>query len=135
MSGIKVLLVDDEVGFTASLNKVLSSRGFDVKEAKDGLMALSMIGGEHFDVVVLDIKMPGMDGIQLFREISRLKIETRVIVLTGHYSLAEEEDAWLKGVYAHLLKPCPISNLVALIEAAGANVDTGPVTPYRCERP
>ena len=44
MSGIKVLLVDDEVGFTGSLKKVLSSRGFDVKEAKDGLMALSMIG-------------------------------------------------------------------------------------------
>ena len=130
MSSIKVLLVDDEVGFTGSLNKVLSSRGFDVKEAKDGLMALSMIGGEHFDVVVLDIKMPGMDGNQVFREISRLTAKPRVIVLTGHYSLGEEEDAWLKGAYAYLLKPCPIINLVALIEAAGSNVDTGPVTPY-----
>ena len=68
MNGVKVLLVDDEVGFTASLNKVLSNRGFAVKEAKDGLMALSMIGDEHFDVVVLDIKMPGMDGSQVFRE-------------------------------------------------------------------
>ena len=130
MSCIKVLLVDDEVGFTVSLNKVLSSRGYLVKEAKDGLMALSMIGGEHFDVVVLDIKMPGMDGNQVFREISRLTTETRVIVLTGHYSLGEEEDACLKGAYAYLLKPCPILNLVALIEAAGSNVDKGPVTPY-----
>jgi DNA-binding NtrC family response regulator len=130
MSGIKVLLVDDEVGFTGSLHKVLGSRGFDVKEAKDGLMALSMIGGEHFDVVVLDIKMPGMDGKQVFKEISRLTTETRVIVLTGHYALVEEEDAWLKGAYAYLLKPCPIIKLVALIEGAGANVDPGPVTPY-----
>jgi len=130
MSRIKVLLVDDEVGFTGSLNKVLSNRGFDVKEAKDGLMALSMIGSEHFDVVVLDIKMPGMDGKQVFREISRLTTEPRVIVLTGHYALFEGEDAWLKGAYAYLLKPCPISKLVALIEAAGLNVDTGPVTPY-----
>ncbi len=129
MSGIKVLLVDDEVGFTGGLNKVLSSRGFAVKEAKDGLMALSMIGEEHFDVVVLDIKMPGMDGHQVFSEISRLTTETRVIVLTGHYSLGEEEDAWLKGAYAYLLKPCPILKLVALIEAAGSNVDPGPVTP------
>ena len=129
MSRIKVLLVDDEVGFTASLNKVLTSRGFEVKEAKDGLMALSMIGAEHFDVVVLDIKMPGMDGNQVFREISRLTTDTRVIVLTGHYSLGEEEDAWLKGAYAYLLKPCPISKLVALIETAGSKVDTGPVTP------
>ena len=130
MSRIKVLLVDDEVGFTGSLSKVLSSRGYHVKEAKDGLMALSMIGDEHFDVVVLDIKMPGMDGKQVFRELSRLNTETRVIVLTGHYSLAEEEDAWLKSAYAYLLKPCPIFNLVTLIEAAGANIDTGPVTPH-----
>jgi DNA-binding NtrC family response regulator len=130
MSRIKVLLVDDEVGFTASLNKVLTSRGFEVKEAKDGLMALSMIGAEHFDVVVLDIKMPGMDGNQVFREISRLTTDTRVIVLTGHYSLGEEEDAWLKGAYAYLLKPCPISKLVALIEAAGSKADIGPVTPH-----
>ncbi len=130
MSCIKVLLVDDEVGFTANLNKVLSSRGLVVKEAKDGLMALSMIGGEHFDVVVLDIKMPGMDGSQVFREISRLKTETRVIVLTGHYAMAEEEDAWLKNVYAYLLKPYPISRLVALIVAAGSKVDTSLVTPY-----
>ncbi len=130
MSCIKVLLVDDEVGFTGSLNRVLSSRGYHVKEAKDGLMALSMIGDEHFDVVVLDIKMPGMDGKQVFKEISRLKTGTRVIVLTGHYSSAEEEDTWLKSAYAYLLKPYPIINLVALIEAAGSNVDTGPVTPY-----
>lgn len=129
MSGIKVLLVDDEEGFTGSLNKVLSSRGFDVKEAKDGLMALSMIGNEHFDVVVLDIKMPGMDGNQVFREILRLTSETRVIVLTGHYCLLEEEDVW-KGAYAYLLKPCPVINLVALITAAGSNVDPGQVTPY-----
>jgi two-component system, OmpR family, response regulator len=128
MSGIKVLLVDDEVGFTGALNRVLSSRGFDVKEAKDGLVALSMIGSEHFDVVVLDIKMPGMDGTQVFKEISRLTNETRVIVLTGHYCLLEEEDVWT-GAYAYLIKPCPITKLVALIEAAGSNVDPSPVTP------
>ena len=50
-------------------------------------------------------------------------------MLTGHYALFEEEDAWLKGAYAYVLKPCPIIKLVALIEAAGSNVDTGPVTP------
>jgi len=129
MPAIKVLLVDDEVGFTSGLKKVLSGRGFEVKEARDGLMALSMIVSEGFDVVVLDIRMPGMDGTQVFREISRLKVRPRVIVLTGHYSSEEEEDALLKGAYAYLLKPCPIIKLVELIEAAGSKVDTGPVTP------
>ena len=129
MSRIKVLLVDDEVGFTAGLNKVLTGRGFEVKEAKDGLLALSLIGSEPFDVIVLDIKMPGMDGSQVFGEISRVTPESRVIVLTGHYSLGEEEDAWLKSAYAYLLKPCPISKLVTLIEAAGSKVEPGPVAP------
>ncbi|MBM4329522.1 MAG: response regulator [Deltaproteobacteria bacterium] len=120
MSDIKVLLVDDEVGFTAGMKKVLSNRGFCVKEARDGLTALSMIAADTFDVVVLDIKMPGMDGNQVFKEISRLSPNVPVIVLTGHYALVEEEDALEKGAYAYLLKPCPIMELVAVIEAAGS---------------
>lgn len=132
MSAIKVLLVDDEVGFTRGLNKVLSSRGFEVKEAKDGLMGLSLIGAEPFDIVVLDFKMPGMDGAQVFKEISRLKPETRVIVLTGHYALVEGEDAWLKNAFAYLLKPCPVNKLVALImEAARATGDSAPVSAHK----
>ncbi len=129
MPDIKVLLVDDEVGFTAGMKKVLSSRGFYVKEARDGLTALSLIAEERFDVVVLDIKMPGMDGNQVFREISRLAPDVRVIVLTGHYSLVEEEDALQKGAYAYLLKPCPVIELVAVIEAAGSKSDTCAVAP------
>jgi len=127
MSDVKVLLVDDEVGFTAGMKRVLTSRGFAVKEAKDGLTALSMIGEEHFDVVVLDVKMPGMDGTQVFMEISRLSPDVPVIVLTGHYSLGEEEDALQKGAYAYLLKPCPIKDLVAIIVQAGSNRDSCPV--------
>jgi len=129
MSNIKVLLVDDEVSFTAGMKKVLSSRGFYVKEAKDGFSALSVIAEEHFDVVVLDIKMPGMDGNQVFTEISRLAPDVPVIVLTGHYSLVEEEDALHKGAYAYLLKPCPIVELVAVIEAAGSHADAHPAAP------
>ena len=85
MNKIKVLLVDDEVSFTTSMQKVLSRRGFDVKVASDGLTALPLIAGEQFDVVVLDIKMPGMDGIQVLKEIRRFSPDIRVILLTGHY--------------------------------------------------
>jgi len=118
MTDIKVLLVDDEVDFTSSMKRVLSSRGFDVKEAKNGLIALSLIGEQHYNVVVLDVKMPGMDGIQVLTEIKRLSPETSVILLTGHYSLCEDEDAWKTQAFACVFKPCPIPDLVKVIAAA-----------------
>jgi CheY-like chemotaxis protein len=121
MSGIKVLLVDDEVSFTASMQKVLSRRGFDVKVASNGLIALELIAGEQFDVVVLDIKMPGMDGIQVLREIRRFSPDIHVILLTGHYFSSEEEATLKQGAYAYLLKPCPILDLVNLINAAASD--------------
>ncbi len=121
MNRIKVLLVDDEASFTASMQKVLSRRGFEVKTASDGLSALPMIAGEEFDVVVLDIKMPGMDGIQVLKEIRRFSPDIPVILLTGHYSSNEEEANLKQGAYAYLLKPYPIMDLVNLIMAAASN--------------
>jgi len=118
MKGIKVLLVDDEVEFTASLSRVLSRRGFDVEVAGDGFTALPLIAQKEFDVVVLDIKMPGMDGIHVLSEIKRLRPGTQVIMLTGHYSPTMEEESSTGGAYAHLLKPFPVLKLVDIIAAA-----------------
>ena len=130
MSHIKVLLVDDEDSFTASMEKVLSRRSFEVKVAANGLAALPLIAKNRFDVVVLDIKMPGMDGIQALAEIKRLAPDVTVILLTGHYSLCEDDDAWKTQAYACLFKPCPIRDLVDMIVAAASNSDTRPVEPY-----
>ena len=120
MSVIKVLLVDDEAEFTTSMKKVLSRRGFDVKVAGDGLAALPMIARERLDVVVLDIKMPGMDGISVLAEIKHFSTNTQVILLTGHFCSIEEEDSLKNGAYAYLLKPYPILDLVQLIGAAAS---------------
>ena len=120
MKEIKVLLVDDEVDFTASLRKVLSRRGFDVEVAADGLSALARIAQGHFDVVVLDVKMPGMNGLHVLSEIRHLSLPTRVILLTGHFSLTDEENTLKNGAFAYLLKPYPILKLVEMIEAAAA---------------
>ncbi|MFH1242816.1 MAG: response regulator [Pseudomonadota bacterium] len=120
MKGIKVLLVDDEVDFTASLRKVLSRRGFDVEVAADGLSALARIAQGRFDVVVLDVKMPGMNGLHVLSEIRRLSLATRVILLTGHFSSTDEENTLKSGAFAYILKPYPILKLVELIEAAAA---------------
>jgi DNA-binding NtrC family response regulator len=122
VKGKRVLLVDDEVDFTASLRKVLSRRGFEVETASDGLTALARIAKESFDVIVLDVKMPGMDGIQVLGEIRRMALQTRVILLTGHLSLTDEEKSIKEGAFAYLFKPFPILKLVGLIEAAGTGV-------------
>jgi CheY-like chemotaxis protein len=120
MKGKKVLLVDDEIDFTAGLSKVLRRRGFEVETASDGLTAVSRIAQKPFDVIVLDVKMPGMDGLQVLAEIKRLEIEARVILLTGHLSSSEEQAGLKKGVFAYLFKPFPTLKLVSLIqEAAG----------------
>lgn len=119
MKGKKVLLVDDEVEFTSSLRKVLSRRGFEVDTASDGLTALARIAKESFDVIVLDVKMPGMDGLQVLTEMKRLEINSRVILLTGHLSLTGEEDTIVKEAFAYLFKPISIQKLVSTIQSAG----------------
>ena len=120
MKGKRVLLVDDEVDFTSSLAKVLSRRGFEVKTAADGLEAMTHIANTPFDVIVLDVKMPGMDGIQVLTEIRRLALDTRVILLTGHLSVTDEENGLKGGAFAYLFKPFPILKLVSLIDSAAS---------------
>ncbi len=125
MKGKRVLLVDDEVDFTSSLGKVLSRRGFEVKTASDGIEALGHIANEPFDVIVLDVKMPGMDGIQVLTKIQGLALDTRVILLTGHLSVTDEEKGLKKGAFAYLFKPFPILKLVGLIQSAASGEKTG----------
>ncbi|MDP2862343.1 MAG: response regulator [Desulfobacterales bacterium] len=120
MKDIKVLLVDDEVAFTTSLSRVLIRRGFAVEVSSDGLTGLARIIQGNFDVVVLDVRMPGMNGIQVLSEISRLSLPTRVILLTGHFSLPDEENTLKNGAFAYLLKPYPVLKLVERIENAAA---------------
>lgn len=118
MKAIKVLLVDDEVGFTTSLSRILTRRDFDVEVSSDGLSGLARIVQGDFDVVLLDVKMPGMNGIQVLSEIRRLSLPTRVILLTGHFSLPDEEKTLKSGAFAYLLKPYPVLKLVQVIENA-----------------
>ena len=120
MKGKRVLLVDDEVDFTSSLAKVLSRRGFEVKTAADGMDAMAHIANELFEVIVLDVKMPGMDGIQVLTKIHGLALDTRVILLTGHLSVTDEENGLKRGAFAYLFKPFPILKLVSLIDSAAS---------------
>lgn len=114
----RVLLIDDEELYTESLAKVLRRRGMEVSTAKDGPSALAWLESNRADVVVLDLKMPGMDGIATLEEIRGRDSSTPVIMLTGHIDLERVTKALQGGVGDILLKPCPVDSLAAAIENA-----------------
>ena len=115
---IRVLLVDDEESLVRGMARVLRFRGFDVETAISGYEAVEFVRRGGFDVVVLDIKMPGMDGIEALLEIKKLKPETEVIMLTGHASVASGVQALRRGAYDYLMKPCDAEELSERIKEA-----------------
>ena len=120
MTSIKVLLVDDECEFTSILSKVLRRRGFEVRVAFNGDMAMAELSSQWFDVVLLDIKMPGQDGIHTLAQIKSRRPSPEVILLTGHASPSGESDGLKTGAFAYLLKPHPIQGIISCIESAAA---------------
>ena len=123
MQNGKILLVDDEVAFTASMAKLLRVRGYQVKTAKSGKEAILLLETENFDVVVLDLKMPGMDGIATLSEIKKLKLHTETLILTGHGSIDSALEAFNLGAYDYLTKPCALEDLLNKIEGAWGKKD------------
>ena len=115
---IRILLIDDEKIFVESLTKVLKKRGMEVRTAFDGPTALEIHSTEETDVIVLDLRMPGMDGLAVLNEIRRRDTLTPVILLTGHIDIDRVTQALDKGATEVLLKPCPVDTLVSAIENA-----------------
>ncbi len=111
----KVLLVDDEVDFVDTLAQRLKMRELIVDTAYDGKQALSFIDKVEPDVMVLDLRMPGMHGMEVLREINKLKRDMQVIILTGHGTEKDEEEAKSLGAADFLRKPANIDLLVVSI--------------------
>ncbi len=115
---VRLLLVDDEPEFLHSTAKVLARRGLEPFTAGGGAEAIALLRRQPVDVVVLDMKMPGMDGAAVFDEIKRNWPGLPVIVLTGHESLSEACAMTKEGVVDYLLKPCDIDLLAEKIQDA-----------------
>jgi DNA-binding response OmpR family regulator len=120
VKGSRILLVDDEVVFTTNMGKLLTNRGYRVTSVNSGDAAIQALEKENYDVVVLDLKMPGMDGITTLKEIKKLGLFTETLILTGHGSMDTAFKAIEMGAYDYVTKPCEIAELVAKIEAADA---------------
>jgi two-component system response regulator CpxR len=115
---VKVLLVDDEQDFVEVLAERLETRGFSVQKAFSGDDAIDLIAQKDADVVVLDVLMPGKDGVEILREIKQLKPLTEVIMLTGHATVQTAIEGMKLGAYDYLMKPTETEDLVAKIKKA-----------------
>lgn len=115
---IKVLLVDDEKAFVDTLAQRLKMRELIVDTVYDGEQALACIKEVDPDVIVLDLKMPGLHGIEVLREVKKIKHEIQVIILTGHGTDKDEEEARKLGGFDFLRKPADIDLLVSKIKEA-----------------
>jgi two-component system response regulator CpxR len=114
----RVLLVDDEKEFVNTLSERLQARSIESTVAYDGEQALDAIEREEPEVMVLDLKMPGIDGLEVLRRVKQKNPATEVIILTGHGSEVEEELAERLGAFAYLRKPVDIKVLTETMQAA-----------------
>jgi DNA-binding NtrC family response regulator len=115
----RVLVVDDEVDFLETLVNRLKKRKFEAEGAASGEAALELLKEKPFDVVVLDMKMPGgMDGIETFREMRKIQPQAEVILLTGHASVETSIEGMKLGAFDYLLKPVKFEELLARLAAA-----------------
>ncbi len=121
---IRVLVVDDEQQFVEQLTERLQLRDYDVTACFSGEEALETIRKFNFDVVILDVAMPGMDGIETLGELKKIKPLTEVIMLTGHATVESAIEGMKLGAFDYLLKPTKTDDLVMKVDSAYARKDT-----------
>lgn len=119
----KILLVDDEKDLIEMLSLRLQETGEKVKSAYSGQECLETLDKNNIDVVILDIKMPGMDGIETLKEIKKRFPLVEVIMLTGHGSTETAVEGMKLGAFDYLLKPADFSDLSQKLEAARKRKD------------
>ncbi|MBS0013271.1 MAG: response regulator [Desulfobacterales bacterium] len=115
---IRILLVDDEEEFVTTLSERMEMRGFDASVAFDGQKAMESLKTRIPDVMVLDLRMPGIDGMEVLERVKKQNPEIQVIILTGHGSDQDAEQAWRLGAFDYLQKPVGVDALVESIRKA-----------------
>lgn len=113
-----ILVVDDEIDTCRNLSDILTDLGYQVDTALDGPSALELVRNKPYDVALLDLKMPGMDGLTLYRELRKLRSSTVAIVVTAYANKATAEEALSAGAWQVLAKPVDLERLLPLVDEA-----------------
>lgn len=118
MSPGRILIVDDEVNIRQALVFALEMAGYQVEAAASGQEALAKLGGAPFDLMVLDLSMPGMDGVEVMRHVRDMGLDVLIVVLTGQATLESAIAAVKSGATDYLLKPVSVHELKAVVASA-----------------
>jgi len=118
MKEFKVLMVDDEEDFVKTLAERMQMRDLDSDVALSGEAALQIVEDQIPDVMVLDLKMPGIDGMEVLRRVRKAYPQVQVVILTGHGSEKDEAEARRLGAFAYLQKPVDIEKLIITLKNA-----------------
>ena len=114
----KILIVDDETPIRRTLRDILEFEGYDVEEASDGLECIAKVQKEKFDVIITDIKMPKMDGIEALERLQILSPETPVIMVSGHGTIDTAVEAVKKGAFDFISKPPDLNRMLITVRNA-----------------
>jgi len=112
MQEMRMLLVDDEDDFRTTLANRLKLRNIDVTDAASGDEAIELVKQKSFDVAVIDVKMPGIDGIETLKQVKKIQPAMEIVMLTGHASIESGMEAMKLGAYDYVMKPCDIDELL-----------------------
>ena len=118
MERLKILIVDDEEELASAMAERLALRGFQADTVSSGAEALRFVSAGDFSVLIIDVKMPGLDGLSLMAEVKRTHPALPVILFTGQSSLAEAERGMRQGAFDYLVKPIDIDTVIEKIRAA-----------------
>ncbi len=133
--GLKILLVDDEQEFVETLSERLQMRDMDSHAVFDGKTALAQVQSHPPQVLIIDLKMPGMDGIQVLQQVKQTHPFIQVIVLTGHGSEQDRKTCMDLGAYAYFQKPVDIDQLHTAIRQSLEKTLTDPRDSMGFDRP
>lgn len=115
---INVLIVDDQIGMIETFTDILEDKGFNVSTSEDGYQAIKKVKEKPFDVIFMDIKMPGINGVQTYREIKKINPNIAVIMMTAYSVEDLIKEAIEEGAYAVVYKPFEIEKIIKIIEKA-----------------
>lgn len=112
---VKILIIDDQPGIRQLLSEILKEEGYSIYNAINGMEGISKIEEVKPDVILLDMKMPGMDGIEVLSELKQLNINTKVIMMTAYGELDPINEARHLGAYGYISKPFDVLELCQTI--------------------
>lgn len=119
---MKVLVIDDERAIRNSLSEILQDEGYEAETAEDGVKALELVQKTKYDVIFCDIKMPGMDGIEVLGKLMELGIDAAVVMISGHADIDTAVECIKKGAFDFVQKPLDLNRILITIKNAGERV-------------